>query len=205
MTDRLQDNGRMTRVAKTARQGDPESRATLLRELQDIIFRFCLVQLGDRELSRDATQETGLRILQSLSGFRGASRVKTWALGIALNVCREFRRERVRQTAEEFDDDWGALQATAEETVSRNEDLKRLAASMKRLTDRQREAVTLRFFEDLSVAETAEAMQVAPGTVKATVAQAIEKMKGHWSRSHERLETRVGRTEGSLSVPPFRR
>jgi RNA polymerase sigma factor (sigma-70 family) len=45
------------------------------------------------------------------------------------------------------------------------------------LSERQREAVVLRFFEELSVEETAAAMECAPGTVKATVHQALRAMR----------------------------
>ena len=45
------------------------------------------------------------------------------------------------------------------------------------LPDRQREAITLRFFEEMSVEETASAMGCAVGTVKATVHQALRALK----------------------------
>ena len=46
------------------------------------------------------------------------------------------------------------------------------------LPERQREAVVLRFFEELSVEDTAELMKCAPGTVKATVHQALRALRG---------------------------
>ena len=45
------------------------------------------------------------------------------------------------------------------------------------LNERQREAVVLRFFEELSVEDTAAAMNCAPGTVKATVHQALRSLR----------------------------
>jgi RNA polymerase sigma factor (sigma-70 family) len=56
-----------------------------------------------------------------------------------------------------------------------------MRAVLQTLPDRQREAIVLRFFEELSVEQTAAAMDCAVGTVKATVHQALralrEKMK----------------------------
>jgi RNA polymerase sigma factor (sigma-70 family) len=51
------------------------------------------------------------------------------------------------------------------------------------LPERQREALLLRFFEDLSVDQTATAMKAAPGTVKATVHQALRALKRKLERS----------------------
>src|SRR5947207_924150 len=65
--------------------------------------------------------------------------------------------------------------------VEQQEETDLLKQTLAALPDRQREALTLRFFEDLSVEQTAEAMGCAAGTVKATVHQALralrEKMK----------------------------
>ena len=53
----------------------------------------------------------------------------------------------------------------------------RLRAVLGDLPQRQREAVVLRFFEELSVEDTAAAMNCAPGTVKATVHQALRALR----------------------------
>jgi RNA polymerase sigma factor (sigma-70 family) len=58
-----------------------------------------------------------------------------------------------------------------------SEQRERLRAVLEQLPERQREAVLLRFFEDLSVDETAKAMECAPGTVKATVHQALATLR----------------------------
>jgi RNA polymerase sigma factor (sigma-70 family) len=53
----------------------------------------------------------------------------------------------------------------------------RLRAVLDDLPERQREAVVLRFLEELSVEDTAAAMQCATGTVKATVHQALRSLR----------------------------
>jgi hypothetical protein len=75
-----------------ARTGDRPAQERLLRWLQDPWYRLSLSLLGDVERAREATQETAARFLRQLSQFRGESQVRTWALGIAINVAREMRR-----------------------------------------------------------------------------------------------------------------
>src|SRR4051794_41948083 len=71
--------------------------ARLLRGLQDPWYRMCLGLLADADLARDAAQETAVRFLRQLPGFRGDSQLRTWSLGIALNVVREMKRRRGRE------------------------------------------------------------------------------------------------------------
>lgn len=67
--------------------------------------------------------------------------------------------------------------AGPDERVEMNERRDLLRSTLAQLPDRQREAVVLRYFEDLSVEETAAAMECAPGTVKASVHQALRKLR----------------------------
>src|SRR5689334_17426181 len=88
---------------EAARLGNRKALSELLTSLQDVWFRFAMNLLRDQELAADATQETALRFMRQLPSFRGESQLKTWSLGIALNVVREMRRSR-RETAEtDFD------------------------------------------------------------------------------------------------------
>ncbi|MEM6552091.1 MAG: sigma-70 family RNA polymerase sigma factor [Planctomycetota bacterium] len=166
-------------VLERARVGDREAQASLIRGLQDVWFRYCWSMLRDDEMARDATQETARRFLAGLPGFRGASQLKTWSLGIATNVCRELRRKRRGGVAGESslrlvrDAEAGPADRAAEREAQAA--LHRVVDS---LPDRQREAVVLRYFEGLNTAETAEAMACSPGTVKATLSQALRKLRG---------------------------
>jgi RNA polymerase sigma factor (sigma-70 family) len=170
-----------------ARLGNRAARGALLAALQDAWYRFSLSLLRDPDLARDAVQETALRFLRQLPKFRGQSRLRTWSLGIALNVVREMRRKRRDDRTLPAEDAAempmtppaaaGRDTATAEAAAEWAEERNRLRAVLDELPDRQREAVVLRFFEDLSVEETAKAMGCAAGTVKATVHQALAALR----------------------------
>jgi RNA polymerase sigma-70 factor, ECF subfamily len=161
---------------EAARRGDRRAQARLLTTLQDVWFRFCLSQLRNHEQAADATQETALRFLKQLANFRGESQLQTWSLGIALNVVRELRRKRPTEAIEnnvELPAERGSLSSNIEDMEEQNQ----MRAMLNTLPDRQREAITLRFFEDLSVEQTAVAMNCAVGTVKATVHQALRALR----------------------------
>lgn len=168
------------RTIQAARRGDRDAIAVLLRALQDSWYRMSLSLLGDTDLAHDATQETAIRFLRHLPGFRGDSQLRTWSLGICLNVSREIRRwSRSRGSGglelgrSETPDDAPLPDMAAEQS----EQIQSLRTLLGALPDRQREAVVLRFFEEMSVEQTAAAMQCAPGTVKATVHQALRSLR----------------------------
>lgn len=58
-------------------------------------------------------------------------------------------------------------------------DRDRVLRALRELTDRERGVVALRFYEDLSEAETAHVLGVAVGTVKSTTARALGKLRQH--------------------------
>lgn len=183
-------------VVAAARTGDRSARERLLREFQDPWYRMCLGLLGDAEKSRDAVQETALRFLRQIPSFRGDSQLRTWSLGIALNVAREMRRRRTRETpisgpAEAAEQEVYAVvrpggsapEAAPDAAAEAVERLQHLRATLEGLPERQKEAIVLRFLEELSVEDTATAMGCAAGTVKATVHQALRSLRhklSHW-------------------------
>ena len=150
-----------------ARRGSREARGRLLCALQDPWYRMCLSLLADADLARDAAQETAVRFLRQLHGFRGDSQLRTWSLGEGDVDSAELVATGLRSAGGPGPDAGADL----------NEQRERLRATLADLPDRQREAVVLRFFEDLSVEETAAAMKCAEGTVKATVHQALRSLR----------------------------
>ena len=182
---------------QAARKGDRAALAALLRELQDPWFRFSLSLLGDPELAREAAQETGLRFIRTLPNFRGDSQLQTWSLGITLNVVREMRRKNrpVPEDGREFFAATRSIPTSPFAAADFAEQREKLHALLADLPDRQREAVVLRFFEELSVEQTALAMECAEGTVKATVHQALKSLRAKLSPTKPTMK-RAGKYAG---------
>lgn len=179
-----------------ARDGDRDAQSRLLRGLQDDWYRFCLSQLRDADQAADAAQETALRVLTSLARFDGRSTLKTWTFGIALNVCRETRRREMRRGMSTIDPEnepatdgrsafLNGSDERSEDKLERLDEAVALRDVLAALPARQREAVTLRYFESMSVHDAARAMACAEGTVKATLFAALRNLKRRMeSRNH---------------------
>jgi RNA polymerase sigma-70 factor (ECF subfamily) len=124
-------------------------------------FRNALTPLaGSADAARDVVQEAFARALRDARKLRRQESAAAWVWQIALNLALGERR---RGAHDELPDDL---------TIAQPERDPDLAAAIQTLPPRRRLIVFLRYYADLSYAEIAQAMEVAPGTVAATLAQA---------------------------------
>lgn len=165
------DPGSVAALVGRVRSGDRQAAAALLRLMQDRWYRYCLAQLRRSHEAEDATQEVALRVLRGLGRLREAGRFETWSFGVALNVCREARRRGARHRAGDLEGHEPA------HTPRLPEDHSRLHDALGLLPPRQREAVTLRYLQGLTIEQTADAMRCRQGTVKAAVHRGLKSMR----------------------------
>ena len=79
-------------LARRAAQGDEGAWRAIYDETCQPLFNFLCFQAGDRELARDLLQETYLKALRHLDGYRGQGSLLSWLRGIALRLCLDWRR-----------------------------------------------------------------------------------------------------------------
>jgi RNA polymerase sigma-70 factor (ECF subfamily) len=146
-----------------ARAGDRVALAGAIRASQADVWRFC-AHLLDRESADDATQDTYLRAVKSLRGFRGDSSGRTWLLSIARRACADEIRRRVRRRRRE--------RAADAEPVPEAADGVLLDALVGALDTDQRAAFVCTQVLGLSYEEAAGACGVPIGTIRSRVARA---------------------------------
>ena len=78
------------------KSGDEQAFQSLVARLHGPMLRLAMGHVRDRDLAEDVVQESWLTVLKSLDRFEGRSTLKTWILGIALNVARARRRRERR-------------------------------------------------------------------------------------------------------------
>jgi RNA polymerase sigma-70 factor (ECF subfamily) len=85
----------LTRLARAAGHGDRAALSALIQRTQSDVWRLC-AHLVDPAAADDLTQETYLRAIGALNGFRGDAPVRTWLLTIARRVCAAEIGARLR-------------------------------------------------------------------------------------------------------------
>lgn len=141
--------------------------------------------LGSRAGAEDAVQESFERAYRSLDTFRGEARMGTWFLRIVINTAyRHARRNRWFRTrawpepAGSEGVDEISKEPSPEQQSGAAQIRRRLTAAIGTLPRRQRTAFVLRYVEGMSTGETADLMECAPGTVKASLHKAVTRLRG---------------------------
>ena len=148
--------------------------ARLVAAYQGALLRVCYVYLRDRALAEDAVQETFLKAYRNLNGFRGECSEKNWLIRIAVNTCRDLRRSAWFR----YTDRTVTLDDLPEPSVAVSTRDREILAEVMRLPIKLREAVLLYYYQDLSVAETAQALKVTQQAVSGRLIRARAKLRG---------------------------
>ena len=134
----------------------------LMTTYGDGIKRFCTLQLKDPFQAEDAAQETFVKAWKALDTFRHESGEKTWLMRIAVNVCRDYQRTGwFRHMERRFTPD--ELPEQSQSAVFPDGEVSKAITA---LPFKLRMAILLRYYEALTVRETAEALNVSLATAK---------------------------------------
>ncbi|MFV0474446.1 MAG: RNA polymerase sigma factor [Pikeienuella sp.] len=150
-------------LAEAAGHGDRAAFAALLNRHYDRLFRLAWRLTGRRDLAEDLTQEICAKLPRALRNYRGEARFATWLHRVALNAVRDAaRREGARNRA--------TAAYAAEAGLHAGDDGAEamagwLARAMAALKPDLAETAALVVGEELSQAEAAEILGVAPGTI----------------------------------------
>jgi RNA polymerase sigma-70 factor (ECF subfamily) len=164
-------------LVELARVRDEAAIRTLTKRYNRRLFRTARSILRDDVEAEDVVQESWMRALTALEGFRGEAAFSTWLTRIAINEALG-RRRRVRPTV-----DWetyggnaseaeiiqfpvSAMTGDPEKNMARSEIREVLEQSIDELPDGFRSVFVARVVEGMSVEETAELFALKPETVK---------------------------------------
>ncbi|RFS81331.1 RNA polymerase sigma factor [Actinomadura spongiicola] len=167
------------REASEAPDAAEDAVADLFRDHHLSLVRLALLLTGDRAGAEDVVQDVYARLHRRAA--RGPGRLPAappellaYARASVLNACRTLLRRRALAR--------GLVQApqpvwSAESDAMLADDRRRVLQALVGLPVRQREAIVLRYYLDLSEAEIAAAMGVRAGTVKSTISRGLDALR----------------------------
>jgi RNA polymerase sigma-70 factor (sigma-E family) len=161
-----------TRVERTGSAGG--RLGELYLRYADGATRLAYLMTGDREVAEDIVQDAFVKLGGRLAHLRDPNAFEPYLRRTVVNLSRSYFRHR--QVERSYLTREQAVRPAAPAAGS-FEDRELLWAAMGRLSDRQRAAIVLRFYEDLSEADVAEILRCRPGTVKSLVSRGLDVMR----------------------------
>ncbi|MFH1169417.1 MAG: sigma-70 family RNA polymerase sigma factor [Chloroflexota bacterium] len=162
-------------LLRRAQQRDEAALTQLYEQNFDRIYRYVAVKIGDRTEAEDITQQVFLNAVKSIASFKfkKGTPFSAWLYRIAHNQIVDYLRKKSKRVTVPLDETMGGDDDDPQNAAEYKLDVEGLAAATKRLTEAQREVISLRFAGELAVAEVARIMGKSEGAVKALQHSAI--------------------------------
>jgi RNA polymerase sigma-70 factor (sigma-E family) len=154
--------------------GTAEGAVTALYEAHALgMIRLAHIMLGDRQSAEDVVQEAFCGLYRRWSHLADPGSAVHYVRSAVLNHCRSVLRRRTTSQAPRDLTGQPEPVRSAESAVLTGEERDEIMRAVRRLPPRQREALVLRFYLDLSAEETATTMGISPSSVRSATHRAL--------------------------------
>ncbi|MDI6814611.1 MAG: sigma-70 family RNA polymerase sigma factor [Dehalococcoidales bacterium] len=161
-------------LVRRAQQRDEAAFTQLYEAYFNKIYRYVALRIGDKTEAEDVTQQVFLNALQSISSFRWKGiPFSAWLFRIAHNQVVDYLRKQTKQATVPLDESLVSSDSNPQLVAEHKLDIEQLISATKRLTEAQREVISLRFASELPIAQVAKVMGKSQGAVKALQHSAI--------------------------------
>ncbi len=146
-------------IVLRCQEGHRPSFAALVERWQPRLLRHARRLVGREDAALDVVQETWLVVARGVGALRDPLRLRGWLYGIVTRCAADWQRRRARDATEELDADPRDDDEVPSESI---DDVRR---ALRRLPRERRALLSLRYVDELDLAEIAEALGVPVGTV----------------------------------------
>ena len=172
-------------VAQGLKRHDPELLDQLIVQYQHRLLRYLLYLTGNRETAEDIFQETWMRVLERADRYNSNLRFEPWLFSIARNLAIDHLRRQQRASLNESDVQISGAAAEIPASdfhspflaAARNEDAMQIAVALGALEPIYREALLLRFQEELSLEEIAQVAGAPVSTISSRIHRGLAMLR----------------------------
>jgi RNA polymerase sigma-70 factor (ECF subfamily) len=173
-------------IARGLRRHDPDLLDRLIEQYQHRLLRYLVYLSGNRELAEDLFQETWIRVLERGHQYDGKHEFSTWLYAVARNLTIDYLRKKSPVSLDGLmeDDEQHApfeptdTRASAWELVAQHEQAERISVALVGIPAEYREAIVLRFQDELALEEIAAVTGAPLGTVKSRLYRGLNMLMG---------------------------
>ncbi len=168
------------RVIRQVLRGDRDAYADIVERYKNPIYNLAVRLTGSLSDAEDLAQDAFIRIYEILDRFDDSKRFFPWMYTVALNVIRnDVKKKRsfvFRMQTGDVSDKWLKDTDTPEKSVSDNQQQKILSRCILKLPITQKEAVVLRYYQNLAFEEIAEIQACSVSAAKMRVYRGVEQL-----------------------------
>jgi RNA polymerase sigma-70 factor (ECF subfamily) len=152
---------------EACKRGDRAAFQLLFETYKDRVYSVAFHFCGDEAMADDATQQVFLKLFSAIDQFRQDAQFTTWLYRIVVNTCVDEQRKRKRFVpfSPEVEVKNLVARSSQEESYSRRQVAASVKAAIANLSPKLRLPILLKYVEDLSYEEIAEAIGCSKGTV----------------------------------------
>jgi RNA polymerase sigma-70 factor (ECF subfamily) len=171
-------------LVEEVKAGNRLAFSELVKRHQKGLLRMSLRFVKDLDTAEDVIQESFIKAYEKLHSFEGRASFKSWLFQIAVNNARNRIRDS-RRNMTDIENIQLAVGAEAESSMVHGAVAGMLQEEVDKLPDRQRMALVLRVYEDLSFKEIAEIMECPYDTAKANYRHALMKLRETFEKQQD--------------------
>jgi RNA polymerase sigma-70 factor (ECF subfamily) len=182
-----------TILVEQCRDGDSAAMERLILKYQNRIYNVILKMCVNPDDAAELTQETFVKVIQSIDRFEGRSSFYTWAFRIAVNLTLNYCQRNTRIAVQSLDAEECRNPAEARQVlkeflsdetspdpaaVAQNKELCEIAMqSLMKLDEAQRAVIVLRDIEGMNYAQIAKVLGIELGTVRSRLSRARTRLR----------------------------
>lgn len=167
------------------RAGSHTAFGVLMKRYEWMVYAIAYPYVRQQDSAMDISQEVFLKVYRKLDSYSGKGSFKGWLITVARNESTSWlRKHRRHQGHDELTPESDRAIGPGQEVhVARRESRETLLKEMQQLNPRQRTAVSLRYFGEMSIQEVAEALDCSTGVVKSILFRSLEKLRNQLTLS----------------------
>lgn len=167
-----------------AKRGSKEAFSQLVQRHQKVMLRVALRMTRDLEAAEDIVQDSFIKAFRKIDMFEGRSSFKSWMYQITVNTTRnKLRTKRMDQV--NIDNVTLSTESKVDDQLMQLDLSQLLKNEVSRLPNKQRWALTLRIFEDLSFKEISQIMECPYDTAKANYRHGLMRLRHRFQENVE--------------------
>lgn len=152
---------------------------SLIRDYGNDVLRTAYMYVKDVHVAEDIFQDVFIKVYKNISAFEGNSSIKTWIIRITINTCKDYLKSAYKRKVVPMMD-FRKNEITSEQeydAVEKRDTNHLIKESVLFLPAKYRDVVLCVYFNEMTIAETAKALNIAEGTAKSRLSRARQKLK----------------------------